>query len=225
MGYSRTETIESAIKYGASVGRRLQSEAPQIAYQYRHGMFQRDIARGIDTLLERLGATSEDVKARAVGFAIRGYPGGHGVEPFKGLIEDKAELEMLAKEHMMRMTPEQRIEAGRKGGTISGRRAFKQKKGLFSEGYEERIRKAGRNSAIARGVKMWDERRVVDGLGEMTEEEYTCRLSLDPNYRDQKNKSRYNGARVMDQVNAVFNNSRTLDAIHKIISKARRRKK
>src|SRR3989344_3355907 len=216
MGYSRTETIENAVKYGANVGRRLQSEAPQIADQYRGGMFQRDIARGIDALLERLGATSEYVKERAVGFAIRGYPGGYGLEPFKGLIEDTAELERLAKEHTGSITPEQRIEAGRKGGIISGRMAFKKKRGLFSEGYEERIRKAGRNSAIARGVKMWDERRVVDGLGEITDEDYACSLARSPNYMDGK---RYRGTEVLQQVNSVFRNNRTLDAIHKAISR------
>lgn len=221
MGYSRTVVVESAIKYALDIGMRLQSEAPQIADLYRRGMRQRDIALEINTLLEKLGATSADVKVRSVGFAIRGYAGGgYGIGPFRGLIEDMSELERLAEAHMGKMTHEQRIEAGRKGGKISGRRAFKKKIALFAEGYEKRLKLAGRKSALARGAKMWDETRVVDGLGEVSEEEYAHRLSADPSYMTGR---RYRGQDVMNQVNAVFNNNRTLPAIHKVISRYKRK--
>ncbi|MCH8945432.1 MAG: hypothetical protein IIA85_00730 [Nanoarchaeota archaeon] len=136
----------TAIRRKISLGRELQILHPEIAEDYRNGMFHKEIAEKYN-ITEQFRVT-EKVAEKAVGLSIRGTVSGFGLEPYLGLIEDKEELERLAQYHQ--------VERGRK--------LYEQRKGIHGMSSEE-LSQAGRKSAISKGYVLYtdmEKRRILE---------------------------------------------------------------
>ena len=156
----------AAIRRGMSLGRELQTLHPEIAEDYRNGMFHNEIVEKYD-IAEQFG-TSEKVAKNAVERSIRGAVGVFGLKPYLGLIEDEEELEKLAQNHHIEsgkrayelglgihgMNSEELSQAGKKGaikgGIKGGTKTYKLGLGIHRMSKEEK-RDAGRKAAILRG--------------------------------------------------------------------------
>jgi hypothetical protein len=177
-----------AIVRSLDVGLQLQKDLPEIAEDYRRGMFISEIISKYD-LCSRYGYNKEVIKT-AVKYALKGYGGGLERDSFGGLLEG-GELEKLAQEHKQRSgtqardrslgihgkTSEQLAEFGRKSHTLKkgvhgrtpeqmsrdGIKSYELGVGIHGMSREQRIENAGKagRRAVELGV----------GIHEMTREQ------------------------------------------------------
>jgi hypothetical protein len=81
----------------ADIGRKLQSDLPEIANDYREGMFIHEIVAKYNIQINY--SATESVAWSAVQRTLAGHDGFLDGKPYSGLIADRLELERLAEEH------------------------------------------------------------------------------------------------------------------------------
>lgn len=148
MSTDLSESQLRAIKKGASLGRTLQIEIPQIAQDYRNGLSKTQIIEKYG--LMELYSLGFNVAQNAVRCHIGGHIGSLGIKSYNGSIPQD-ELEILASEHQAigfnSMSNKQRRANGKRAHEL----------GLGIHGFsDERRRKVGK----AGGIKSRN-----DGLG------------------------------------------------------------
>ena len=151
-----------AMRLTREVGLKIRTEFPEVADDYRNGLFSSQIVDKYK--LDNFYRINKYIARKAVGSAIRGFEGGFGVIAYLGLIEDKRELEMLAQEHRHEgsnesgnrayqecfgfygLSEEEKIERNIRGGKTAGYKTYEEEKGIFSLSLEEtaRVRELGR---------------------------------------------------------------------------------
>jgi general stress protein YciG len=148
-----TQEQRGAIRRAESLGAQLQEDlGEEIVCLYQGGVSQPAIAEELE-ICTKYGVT-KDVAKSAIHLALCGtmnYTGmPEDVEQYAGLLEGD-ELDLLAKQHnqesgkrlyemkkgIYAMTPEERSEASRKGGTIGGNAIYEMKKGVHAMSHEE----------------------------------------------------------------------------------------
>ena len=168
----------TAIRSAISLGKQLQLEIPQIADDYRDGLYTSKIARKYN--LPLMYGVNEKVAISAIGYAIRGNNGIYNTEPYQGFIKDSDELEILYKQHLTKngletyeqglgiyaLTPEQRIEYNKQAGLKGGAKAYQQGKGIYALTPEQK-REYGRKGVISRGQTPWAEESIDEKVSEI----------------------------------------------------------
>ncbi len=89
----------AAIALAIDIGRRIQQEFPQVAKDYRSGMYHRQIVRKYE--LRRRYNTNEETAKQAVAYALCGNSGLFKTKEYSGLIENEEELRILEHEHFV----------------------------------------------------------------------------------------------------------------------------
>lgn len=201
-----------AIRKAAELGKHLKSEYPQIASQYRQGTLVSDIVNELD--LCSTYNVSLKIAMSAVNCAITGHDGLGDISPYRGLIEDTAEIQRLALEHQRvsgrnigKLTYErgtgihgksieERSNYGRIGGKVAGSLLYEQKRGVHARTPEQMIkdgaiggtiggRIGGRKSAISRGLIPWKEEGCSNRTKSILEIEFAAKLAENPDYHIQ----------------------------------------
>lgn len=202
----------SAIRRAAELGRHLQESNPEIAAEYRQGVLVSKIVEGLDLCVTY--NVSLEIAMSAINFAVTGYEGSKEIIPYKGLIEDPAEIQRLALEHQRingrnngRLTyskrtgihgksPEERSKYGVIGGKVAGRLLYEQKRGVHARTLEQMQedgviggtiggRIGGRKSAISRGLVPWKEEGNSEKTKNLPEIDYATRLAEKEDYHIQ----------------------------------------
>lgn len=164
-----------AIVRSLDVGLQLQKDFPEIADDYRGGMFISEITSKYD-LCSKYGYNREVIKT-AVKYALKGHGGGLMRDSFDGLLEE-GELERLAREHKKRsgtqlydrglgihgVTSEQKAEWGRRSHKLKlgvhartkeqmskdAMKAYEMRVGIHALTREQRVENAGKAGRRAR---------------------------------------------------------------------------
>ncbi|MBR9691653.1 hypothetical protein GOV06_02610 [Candidatus Woesearchaeota archaeon] len=212
-----------AIRKILKVAQALIKDHPEIAEDYRNGMFNFEITQKYN--VESEYGASANIARKAVGQAIRGHKGGFGFKPCTGLITDPSELEMLCKKPGKNIgkrildrkvgihsesyfgeegKSEKRSQAGQLGGTAT----FESGKGLFAKSPEER-REYRLKGLRAQGYTPFIDRIFTKTSCTLSEKEFAHGLSQLPEYRmgpiisarliaEKLNKLYHNGSLVRD---------------------------
>ena len=130
--------------FALDVGRRIRTDHPEVADDFRNGLSARQIANKRGFVFEYATRTVR-LASIAVGYALRGHGGTLSQPNFIGLIPP-LERKSLAREHRVRngmyaaerLTFEQRSAGGVKGGRRSGREAALRKLGVHAMSHEEK---------------------------------------------------------------------------------------
>ena len=133
-----------AMAFAIDVGRRIGTDHPEIADDFRNGLSARQIAIKRGFFFEYATRTVR-LASIAVGYALRGHDGTLSRPNYAGLIPP-SERESLSREHRVkngkyaaeRLTFEQRSAGGVKGGQRSGREAALRKLGAHALSHEEK---------------------------------------------------------------------------------------
>lgn len=158
----RNETRYAGIVMSLKLAREMIPRADEIASKYRSGYSYEQIAN--ELFPENPYRT---VVYSALRKVLHGHPGGMGEEEFDGAIpkEELAELEIKHKidngarlylegSGIHRLTREERSQAGRIGGKISGHIALENRTGIHALTIEERAENS-RNLHKSRGLTLW----------------------------------------------------------------------
>lgn len=172
-------TIEMmrTIRWTAEIGKKIKANYPEVADMFRNKKSLSEIAEDLNLSSEY--HAKQDIVLRSVRLALKGYPGGFGIRPYRGLL-DHVEYKSLASEHQsdrgydspvgQGLCYEELSSAGKKGGRTSKRL----KLGIFALTIEERVKigekayaaglgkltkkdlsRFGRRSCIATGKIHW----------------------------------------------------------------------
>jgi len=177
------------IRRNIQLGKRLQREFPEIAEDYREGMFLADIAR--EYYFASMFGVKEDTARIIVRHAIKGHDGKYGVKSYQGLITDASELERISSENDKR-----RAET-------AGKNSLRDKKGIHSQTDDER-RKLCLDGVRARGLVPWIERIVTEEFCKFSEIEFAYILSQSPEYQTSYG---VNNKIISERLNEVYHNN------------------
>ncbi|MFA6022709.1 MAG: hypothetical protein WC781_01335 [Candidatus Pacearchaeota archaeon] len=189
----------------------LQRDNSEIAEDYRNGMIMPEIVEKY-SISEKF-KISPEVARSIVRYALVGNQQGRTI--YNGLIPAK-EFEELAFEHrskngmkngtitgkkfyeekkgLFARGIEQVVEAGKKGGKIGGNKLYLEKRGIHAYSHEENVEN-GKQSALSRGFNLWGEEEI----------EFTKELINSPEYRKGSFVKR---VKICEQVNNQFHNGK-----------------
>lgn len=188
------------MKLAKSAGKIIAEDYPDMADDYRNGTILRQIVAKYN-IMEKYGIPSQLNAITAVRYALRN-------------LISKEEMPKLASYHHMQhgkmhghkmyklgqgihaLTPEQKAEAGVKGGEV----AYKRRLGIHASSAEQRT-EARRKGALSRGCTLWSE-------GETT---YFFTLCRNPEYNHDQgtNKGRPDYRKIAAELEVMFGNKRT----------------
>ncbi len=141
------------IKIAADLGRRIQREYPDIAEDYRGNYFSREIAEKYNISIKY--GVGIRLASNAIRCALKGYSGGLGIEPYKGLIKEEEIKELSIG----------KLKA-------NGKRNRETHKGIF--GLDEETEKTRiKRSAESNGLVLWSSLELED----------TYKMYQDPDYK------------------------------------------
>jgi len=206
-----------AIQLGARLGRLIKEKHPEVADLYRSGMFMREIAQRYGSLLKNY---SDDIKRTAVFNAINGFSG-YGISPYDGLIRDPLEIEGLRLEH--------HSVAAEKGGIAGGDKSLREGTGIHRMTSEDNVRngrkggikggrKGGIECALAKGLTPWIESSFdEEGHYVPSEREFLHTLLRNPKYVSRKGKNKTDSVKATNEVNRVYHDSKPIRTISTIV--------
>jgi len=211
-----------AIRETILTGRIIKTKFPEIKRLYREGASHKNIA---EYLINK--GFEQPYLTRAISRAIKGHKKGYEVKPYKGLIEDKRELEEISREH--------RINAGKKlyenrqgchGLSIKELKAAAKKS---REVYRENIatgrtvpaifnlsRKSVLKAVKSRGFVPWETSYTPSGE---LEEDYAIRMTQSDKYQ---NKGRIQWTAIAGELNSLVHEGEEVRTRHSVCSKLRR---
>ena len=170
-----TQEQLTAIKRAALAGRRIQKDHPEVTEKWKGGKYLNEIITEED--LDGEYNLTIEVARHALGYALRGYNGGLGVDSYDGLIPVE-EFEQISKEHqstnleeihgwLARAPFQERSRIGRLGGSSSYRRGAGIHK-LDSKGKSKAGKKGGlslKNKGMGIFAQTEEERREASLRG------------------------------------------------------------
>lgn len=204
------QTQVAAIRFQVDCGRELQRLYSQIADDYREGKSHMEIAETYDVanLFNVRSATS---LRHIVKNALIGNDNELMGDTYEGLLSPD-EREQLCREHLVcTQTLQEKRDAGRKGGYMTGRRNYEAGLGIHAQTIEDK-RELGRKTAELQGKTVW------------SDDEVSCLLSLaeSGDYMNGKYLSNKKLAEALNQNYHRGEDIRTLHAIREMIKKLRK---